>query len=220
MFISFLLIMVLVILVLFTLTRLEVETITRHHYLQRVDFFNAHPATPGDIVLLGDSLTAGANWNEVFPGLPILNRGINADTTTGLLARMDCVTQGKPAAIFILIGTNDLPWFVHRHDELILGTYLEIIEKIQKDSPETKVFVESILPRAHSFSKRIKLINRQLKKITESMGCTYIDLYPHFATRKGDLKATFNNDHLHSLAPGYACWKEILNPYIEEISKN
>jgi lysophospholipase L1-like esterase len=79
----------------------------------------------------------------------IKNRGINADTSVGLLQRMDCITQGHPAAIFILIGTNDLPWYEYRHDELILGTYQEILEKINRDSPSTKVFVESLLPRAH-----------------------------------------------------------------------
>jgi lysophospholipase L1-like esterase len=149
--------------------------------------------------------------------MPIKNRGINADTTTGLLARMDCVTGGKPAAIFILIGTNDLPWYEHRHDEMILGTYREILEKIQKDSPQTKVFVESILPRAHSYAKRIQQLNPLLKTMAESYGYTFIDLYPHFANTNGDLRADFNNDHLHLLAPGYQCWKEILTPYLDQL---
>jgi lysophospholipase L1-like esterase len=216
MFISFLLLMLLATLIIFTLTRVEVEKITRHHYQQRADFFAAQPVSSSDIFFLGDSLTAGGNWDELFPGLPIKNRGINADTTTGLLARMDPVTHGKPAAIFILIGTNDLPWYVHRHDELILGTYLDILEKIQKDSPETKVFVESILPRDHFYSKRVKGLNPRLKELAESHGCTFIDLYPHFANGKGDLRADFNNDHLHLLAVGYQCWKEILTPYLEQ----
>lgn len=216
MFITFLLLMLAATLALFSFTRLEVEKIERHHYLQRANFFVAHPIQPRDIVFLGDSITAGANWDEIFPGLPVINRGIMADTTEGLLSRLDFVTHGNPAAIFILIGTNDLPWFMHRHDEMILGTYAEILEKIQQDSPETKVFVQSLLPRAHSFAKRIRLFNPRLKGLAESMGCTFIDLYPHFASQKGDLRSDFNNDHLHLLASGYACWKEILTPYIDQ----
>lgn len=204
-------------LVLFTITRLEVERIERHHYLQRVDFFNAHPTKPGDIVFLGDSLTAGANWNELFPGLPVCNRGINADLTTGALARMDCITVGKPAAIFILIGTNDLPWYAHRHDELILGTYAEILEKIKKDTPKTKVFVQSILPRARGYSQRIQKLNAELKTIAESMDYSFIDLFSSMANSKGELKSEFNNDHLHLLAGGYARWVEIITPYIKSI---
>lgn len=217
MFISFLLVMLVATLILFTLTRLEVDKIAHHHYLQRADFFAAHPAQPGDILFLGDSITAGGNWDELFPGLNIKNRGINADTTTGVLARMEPVTSGKPAAIFILIGTNDLPWYEHRHDEMILSTYHEILTKIQQDSPKTKVFVESILPRAHSYAKRIQGLNPQLKELAESFGYTFIDLYPHFADANGDLRAEFNNDHLHLLAAGYQCWKEQLTPYLDQI---
>lgn len=216
MFISFLLVMLVATLVMFTLTRVEVEKIARRHYLQRADFFAAHPPSSNDIVFLGDSLTAGGNWDELFPELSVKNRGINADTTTGLLARMGPVTQGKPAAIFILIGTNDLPWYEHRHDEMILGTYREILEKIQQDSPATRVYVESILPRAHSYSKRIQGLNPRLKEMTESMGYTFIDLFPHFADGNGDLRADFNNDHLHLLASGYQCWKEVLTPFLEQ----
>ena len=213
---TFLFFMLVATLALFTLTRIEVEKLTHHHYLQKADFFAAHPIQRGDIVFLGDSLTDGSRWDELFPGLPVKNRGINADTTTGVLQRMDCVLAGKPAAIFILIGTNDLPWYMHRHDELILGTYHEILQRIKQESPETKVFVQSILPRARGYSKRIRQFNPRLRTLTESMGFTFIDLFPHFADPKGQLRADFNNDHLHLLAAGYACWVEVLTPYISQ----
>jgi lysophospholipase L1-like esterase len=219
MLIIFLITMLIIILVIFFVSRFEVETIVRHHYLQRVDFFKAHPVHKKDIVMLGDSLTAGANWDEVFPGLPIRNRGINADTTTGALARLDEITQGHPAAIFILIGTNDLPWFVHRHDEMILGTYEKILEKIKRDSPTTKIFVQSLLPRARIFAKRIRLFNRRLKGLAEFAGVTYVDLHPHFIGRHGELRVRLNNDHLHLLSGGYAIWKEVLTPYIKQIKE-
>ena len=215
MFISFLLVMLVATLVLFTITRVEVERIERHHYLQRADFFRAHPVQPGDIVFLGDSLTAGGNWDEVFPGMNVKNRGINADTTQGVLERMDCVTVGKPSAVFILIGTNDLPWFEHRHDEMILSTYQQIIAKIKTDSPQTKIFVESLLPRAKGYAKRIMILNSKLKQLAENEGAAYVDLFPHFADETGALRAELNNDHLHLLAEGYAIWADVLLPFIK-----
>jgi len=219
MFIAFLLVMLAATLVLFTLTRLEVDRIARHHYLQRCSFFTAHPAQPGDVVFLGDSLTAGANWDELFPDVGIKNRGINADTTTGVLERLDCVSQGQPAAIFILIGTNDLPWYMNRDDEAILVTYGAILTKIRTHSPTTQVFVESLLPRAHSYAKRIPELNHKLQTLAESMGYPYIDLYPHFADAQGDLRAELNNDHLHLLAEGYALWAEALSPALKPYRK-
>jgi lysophospholipase L1-like esterase len=216
---AFLFFMLLATLTLFAVTRVEVEKITRHHYLQRVDFFKAHPIEKKDIVMIGDSLTAGANWDELFPGFPIKNRGINADTTIGVLSRLEDVTKGKPAAIFLLIGTNDLPWYVQRHDEMILGTYAEILEKIKRETPHTKIFVQSLLPRAQIFAKRIRLFNRRLKGLAEFNGATYIDLHSLFVGHKGELRARLNNDHLHLLADGYQIWQEALTPYFKEILK-
>jgi lysophospholipase L1-like esterase len=207
------------VLVLFVITRLGMERLTHNHYMQRVDFFKEHPVNAKDIIMLGDSLTAGANWDELFPGYPVKNRGINADLTTGLLARLDEITQGKPAAVFILIGTNDLPWYEYRHDELILGTYSEILQKIKKDSPGSKIFVQSLLPRGQRYAKRIVLLNNSLQKLAQEEGTAYIDLYSHFVGKNGELRPDLNNDHLHLLANGYKIWQEILNPYINELKK-
>lgn len=217
--ISFLLLMLITMVVMFVITKVGVDRITKNHYLQRVDFFNNHMVSKDDIVMVGDSLTAGGNWDELFPGLPIRNRGINADLSTGVLARLDDITSGKPAAIFILIGTNDLPWHEYRHDELIIGTYQEILRKIKKDSPDTRVFVQSLLPRAQSYANRIRQLNLHLQKLAETEGVTFIDLYPHFVGQHGELRADLNNDHLHLLAAGYNIWQEILTPYIKQVAK-
>jgi lysophospholipase L1-like esterase len=217
MFIAFLLVMLVATLVLFTLTRVSVERIERNHYRQRVSFFEAHPLKSDEIAFLGDSLTAGGNWDEIFPGLPIKNRGINADTTVGALQRLDCITRGKPAAIFMLIGTNDLPWFEHRHDEMILATYQEMLDKIKNDTPETRIFVESLLPRAHSYARRVRGLNAKLQVLAEQNGATFIDLYSHFTDANGDLRAELNNDHIHVLAQGYAIWAEVLRPYLDSL---
>ncbi|HQP10891.1 MAG TPA: TonB-dependent receptor plug domain-containing protein, partial [Candidatus Omnitrophota bacterium] len=53
-----------------------VERIETNHYLQRADFFRRYPVNRGDIVFLGDSITDGGCWEELFPGVPLKNRGI------------------------------------------------------------------------------------------------------------------------------------------------
>jgi hypothetical protein len=60
-----------------------------------VSFFAANPIAPGQVVFLGDSLTDGARWDELFPGIPVRNRGVPADTTADVLARLDQVTAGS-----------------------------------------------------------------------------------------------------------------------------
>ncbi len=200
-----------------TISRLAVEAVERHHHGQRTDFFKHYPVYENDIVFLGDSITDGGCWEELFPGVALKNRGINADTTLGVLKRLDDTIINKPRAIFILIGTNDLPWFEYRNDEDILTTYSEILDRIKTQSPSTKVFVQSILPRGRSYAKRIQGLNRHLQALAKKFGYTFIDLYPTFAGPQGELKKELTNDNLHLMAAGYVIWVEILKPYVTEI---
>ena len=219
MLITFLLIMLAVTLALFIITRLAVERLEHNHYLQRADLYRYSKIQKGDIVFLGDSITDGGCWDELFPGLNIKNRGINADDTVGVLARLDDILCCEPSAIFILIGTNDLNWWNYRHDDEILANYREILRRCKELSPSTRVFVQSILPRAKRYAGHITMLNLSLEKMAEEFGFTYINLFPHFADGSGALKAEFNNDHLHLMAPGYALWVSLLTPYLDNLRK-
>ncbi|HNR02023.1 MAG TPA: GDSL-type esterase/lipase family protein [Anaerolineaceae bacterium] len=199
------------------LSRWAVERIETNHYLQRADFFRRYPVNRGDIVFLGDSITDGGCWEELFPGVPLKNRGINADDTHGVLKRLDEILIPQPRAIFLLIGTNDLPWFTYRNDETILKTYSRILDRCRALSPDTVVYIQSLLPRRKSFAARIRRINTQLEALAEQHGYPFINLYPAFADPEGALQASLTNDHLHLMAEGYTRWVEILRPHIDQL---
>lgn len=217
MFINGLAIIIIASLLLLAVTRLAVERVAQNHHDQKVSFFNRFPIKPGDIVFLGDSITDGARWHELFPGLPVKNRGINANLSTNVLERLDNIVNWQPKAIFILIGTNDLPWYMLRTVEAILKTYTEIIEKIQSEAPGTRIFVQSILPRKWWYVFSIQRLNHGLRQLAQDYHCTYVDLYTSFATLNGIMRKEYSNDHLHLLAAGYRRWAEILQPYLQEV---
>jgi len=220
MLIPFLLAMLTVLLVLFFLSRAAVERIERNHYDQRADLYRFTPIKEGDIVFMGDSITDGGCWEEFFPGLPVKNRGINADTTVGVLNRLGTILYRSPAAIFLLIGTNDMNWWAYSHDDEILETYEKILQNCMMVSPSTKVFVQSILPRKKKHFRHVLRINEKLQGLAKKYGDEYIDLFPHFVDKEGEMKSHFTNDHLHLMSPGYKKWVEILTPYLKEISKS
>jgi hexosaminidase len=203
-------------LILLVVTRLATERLIRQHHGQKRDFFQNYSIRAGDIVFAGDSLTDGARWDELFPGKPIKNRGINADMTTGLLERIEDITTGKPAAIFILIGTNDLPWYEYRSDAEILHSYQSILEAIRHQSPSTCVFVQSILPRDRMYASRIKKLNPKLQALAQANHCQYIDLYTKMTDEHGGLRHDLTNDNLHLLAGGYQIWEETVRPFINQ----
>ncbi len=211
--------MLVVTLVFFVFSKLAVERIEQNHYKQRADLYRYCKIQKGDIVFLGDSITDGGCWDELFPDFQIKNRGINADDTVGALARLDDIVCYEPAALFILIGTNDLNWWNYRHDEEILANYDKILSRCRELSPSTKVFVESILPRAKRYASHIINLNHKIEKLAEKHNYTFINLFPHFADESNALKAEFNNDNLHLMAPGYELWVKLLTPYLENIRK-
>ena len=215
--ITILSILLIVTLFFLALSRWAVERIETNHYLQRADFFRRYPVNRGDIVFLGDSITDGGCWEELFPGVPLKNRGINADDTHGVLKRLDDILIPQPRAIFLLIGTNDLPWHTYRSDQTILNTYGQILDRCRALSPDTVVHVQSLLPRRKSFAARVQRLNIQLEALAARHGYPFINLFPAFADTEGALRADLTNDHLHLMAEGYARWVDILKPYIDEL---
>lgn len=178
------------------------------------DFYRRYPVVPGDIVMLGDSITDLSRWDELLPGLPVKNRGISADMTKGVAGRLDQITPGKPAAVFILIGTNDLPWYVLHTDGHIYKYYRKILQQLRSETPETHVFVQSLLPRARRYAGRVQRVNARLRELAGEYGCTYIDLYSHFVDGNNRMNPQYSNDALHLNGAGYALWVKILEPYL------
>lgn len=193
------------------------------YYYQRATLFEKLPITSTDIVFLGNSLTDGCEWTELFGNPHIKNRGISGDEVMGIYDRIDPILKGKPAKIFLLTGVNDVS-----HDltaDSILVMYKKLVSKIKSDSPKTKLYIQSVLPvndeftrfpKVHNKTQVILDINKGLKQLAKENGYTYIDLYTHFiapGTQSFDKKYT--NDGLHLLGPGYLVWKEVLKPYVK-----
>ncbi|MEO9021961.1 MAG: GDSL-type esterase/lipase family protein, partial [Ginsengibacter sp.] len=120
-------------------------------YDYRISQFESYSNNPGDIIFLGNSLTARADWNELLD-LPIArNRGISGDITFGVFNRLHEITEGKPAKLFILIGINDISRNIP--DSFIVRNYERIIQKIQTESPRTKIYFQTLLPVNNDFTQ-------------------------------------------------------------------
>ncbi len=175
---------------------------------RRVSQFDQLPIQPGDIVFLGDSITEGGLWSEHFPGLPVRNRGVGGDTTHGLLQRLDQVSAGKPAKVFLLIGTNDLAQGISITD--ITNNIEKIISTLQSSTPQTAIYLQSLLPRDSQHRDAIESINAQLK-LRLSTKVHWINLYPLFLDRSdGSIRNDLSNDELHLLGRGYLLWQEAI----------
>jgi lysophospholipase L1-like esterase len=176
------------------------------HQARLVSAFEAFPLVPDDIVFLGDSITEGGPWEELFPDLRVRNRGIGGDTSDGVLRRLEQVTRAEPAKLFLLIGTNDL--FRGDSEDEIVASTIEILDRLKQETPDTEVYLQSVLPRAAGYRERIEALNARLAEVALEHGSEWIDLYPHFLDPEtGGIRAELSNDALHLLGPGYALWR-------------
>ena len=170
---------------------------------------------PGDTVFLGDSITEGGKWHELFPQSNVRNRGIAGDTTTGVLARLDQITNGQPAQIFLMIGTNDLFGGASQAD--IVANIIRIIEMVHDASPQTDVFVQSILPGGESYQERIKSLNSALETAIAEKA-TWVNLYPLFLDEAGtSIDNSLSNDELHLLGQGYLVWRDAIAHLVKKM---
>ena len=185
------------------------------YYDQRELLFESLPTSPNDIIFLGNSITDGGEWCEIFENPNCKNRGISGDIIPGVLNRLETITKGKPAQVFLMIGTNDMNYGTS-NDSIALGVRT-IVQRIKKESPKTKITVQSILPTNDCYglfsghTKRwhdVAVINNMLKTIAIEEGVEYLDLYHPFATEEGKLNPKYSNDGLHLNGEGYALWKE------------
>ncbi len=186
-------------------------------YALKWDIFKSFPNSKKDIIFLGNSITAGVDFNELLSDNRVRNRGISSDISFGVLERLQEVTEGKPAKVFILIGINDISRNIP--DSVIISNYKRIIHRIKAESPATKIYFHTLLPVNNEFKplknqfnkdEHILFVNKALKELAAKEKIYLVDLYPHFLNKDNKLDKAYTYDGLHLNAAGYQVWAGIL----------
>ena len=191
------------------------------HYFRRNEYFQALPTSSSDILMVGNSLTEQGDWAELLGNANIKNRGISGDIVVGVLNRIAGHIERKPKKLFLMIGTNDI-WRGEKKPENIINQYRKILTIIQESSPNTVVYVQSLLPvNNQDFlvtidNSTIELVNQQLKELAQEFSLTYLDIYPELINNNNLLNADFTEDGVHLNALGYLQWAKVIVPYIND----
>ena len=192
------------------------------YYVRRASLFEQLPVGKKDIIMLGNSLTDGAEWNELLNNRHVKNRGIVGDIVQGCYERMDPILKGQPKRIFILSGVNDVSHGVT--GDSIARAMEKLIVLIKQRSPRTKIYLQSMLPFNNDV-REWKLLkgreqvvvdgNRALEAVARRQQVTWINLYPLFVDDDGKLKAEYTNDGLHLMGPAYLIWADAIRQYVK-----
>lgn len=187
----------------------------------RYDAFKVLPVDSAQTVFIGNSITNMNEWWEAFGDHSVVNRGVSGAITDEALENIEAIAVGKPKKVFIMMGTNDLGTAGICTPEHVLQNITLMVERLQKVSPETELYIQSLLPSGHLGSggtrtpERLQATNAALRAFCEEKDITYIDLWNELqevATNSNDM----SYDKLHLTAKAYKVWCDKVAPYVKD----
>jgi len=167
------------------------------------------------IVFVGDSITAGGEWQRWFPDYVVSVEATPGDVTDRLTERLPAIIELQPETLAILIGANDFGQ--SRSVEYVVRSIEYFLAMVRQDVPGSRTLVQSIMPRGREYSSDIQEANRHLRQYALNVHAQYLDLWPAMATEDGELRPELTTDRLHLTPEGYEAWLGELRPALERL---
>ncbi len=171
----------------------------------------------GTVVFLGDSITQGwGSLQQDFPEFRVVNRGISGDVTRGVRYRLkEDVIDLNPAAVVMLIGTNDLG--LQGEPEPAAENIRVILDTLRENSPKMPIIVCKVMPRQPSLGAKVQRLNELVDQfVARDPLCVRCDTWSLFEDGQGGAKKEEFPDLLHPNAAGYAKWTAALQPILRQ----
>lgn len=191
-------------------------------YELQYDLFNLYKTRQADIVMLGNSLTAGANWGELLNRTNVVSRAIPGDILEGFAARMDQVLKLKPKIVFVMGGLNDIYSWIPV--DVVYTNYLKILTALKSNGITPVIQLTTYVTRNYAKewggtpevnfgrNREVDKLNKLLSEYARNNNIDVIDLLPSIATRDGYLKPELTWDGVHFKADAYRIWvREVEN---------
>lgn len=172
-----------------------------------------------DVVMLGNSITHGVNWNELLGRKSISEQGIPSDITEGVLNRLQYVYKLKPKVCLIMVGVNDVfSWIPN--DKIFLN-YTQIIENLKKKNIipiiQSILYAEKNYPSAENRNIEITKLNKLLANYAKKNGYEFIDLNRKMS-RNNFLKSNLTYDGIHLNGLGFKYWGREVDKILRKYS--
>ncbi|HMQ74635.1 MAG TPA: GDSL-type esterase/lipase family protein [Flavobacteriales bacterium] len=180
----------------------------------RNDLFQRMIPDSGAIVFLGDSHLEHYPLTEVFPRLPVVNRGVSASTIEDVTRRVRFSCGPAPALIVVHVGINDL--FKRRPVERFGSDLAALLDTLRSAHPSAPILVDELLPTADTgMDEQVRRCNATIHHQADRIGAEVLPLYDAFA-QGGMIDPVLSYDGVHLNAEGYARWTTLLAPLLSQ----
>jgi len=173
------------------------------------------PVEPVNIVMLGNSITHGGDWQQLLNRKDVFNGGKPGWTTQQLSwVIKDFIKPNKPKLCFFKGGINDYTLGITT--QRIYRNITAVLDTIKKAGTQP-VYTTTLYQRTNEYRNRqIDSLNGMMKAFCESRGYDYVDLRPYLC-ENGDILDTYvlpDNTHLEPIA--YPQWAKALQPVLKK----
>lgn len=184
--------------------------------LHRYSAFTTLTVDSNSIVFIGNSITNMHEWWEAFGDPNIRARGNSGAVSDETLANFETVIAGRPAKVFLMIGTNDLGTNGINTPEHVAANVRTMLTRLAAKSPKTEVYIQSILPSTVGIRTLAaeQATNDLLKELCTEFGATYIDLYTPLTAITQSTSGGLSYDGLHLTMQGYRIWCNAIAQYV------
>ncbi len=165
-----------------------------------------------DVVFFGDSLIYYGNFSSVFPDKVVCNLGLRGDTIQGLINRIEQIELLCPAAIYLMIGINDVA--ISDLNQFRIN-YKELLQQLKVRVPNSELIVYNMLPvNNYQFliscdNTQISLYNIEIEKAAKQLKIQFVDLFSIYQ-KDGFLPSEVTTDGIHLKSEGYKKWYELI----------
>ena len=175
---------------------------------------------PGGVLFVGSSSIR--LWNHLetdFHDAPkVINRGFGGSRLTDCVKYLDrLVIQYRPRQVLLYAGDNDLA--EGSTPQQVLERVQTFTEGVHRRLPGTRVTFISIKPSParQALIPKVREANMLVRNYALAGGLDYIDVFTPMLGPDGlPRRELFRRDVLHLNSAGYALWRSIIQPYLEE----
>lgn len=153
-----------------------------------------------------------------FPGEPVYERGFGGSQLVDLVGYFDrVIVPGRPRRIIVYSGTNDLN--AGKSPEHVLGDLDRFCRLMAEKLPGTTLAFIGAAPNPRRWPLResYQRFNAMVAVYCRQQGHDFIDVWPRMLGTDGlPSRDLYLDDQLHMNAAGYALWREIVAPWLDE----
>jgi lysophospholipase L1-like esterase len=182
------------------------------------------PPPEGGVLFVGSSsIRMWPDLETSFKAKPVvIKRGFGGSKLSDCVQNLGrLVTRYRPGTVLVYAGDNDLA--AGSTPDEVLRRFTAFVEGVRRELPRTRIEYISIKPSParRALQARIEDTNALIRQYVEAHpDLAYIDVYTPMLDESGrPRRELFLPDRLHLNAAGYALWKSIIAPYVQQASR-